>query len=143
MRVTEPTSTVQGVMSKPLVTIEVNRSAREGAQVMSQKNVGSIVVVSKGEPVGIVTERDMVHRVLAAGLDIEKLRMDEIMSKSLVSIRSKTPIIEAIRLMQRKNVRRLLIKDNSKTVGIVTQRDLLRALAFHVIVSFRPLLETG
>jgi CBS domain-containing protein len=130
-------------MSKPLVTIEASHSAREGAQIMSQKKVGSIVVVSKGEPVGIVTERDMVHRVLAKGLDIDKLHMNEIMSKSLVSVKSKTPIVEAIRLMQRKNVRRLLIKENNKTIGIVTQRDLLRALVFHVIVSFRPLLEKG
>ncbi|MCW4055356.1 MAG: CBS domain-containing protein [Candidatus Bathyarchaeota archaeon] len=143
MKVNEPVSTVQGVMSKPLVTIEVSRSAREAAQIMGQKNVGSIVVVSKGKPVGIVTERDMVQRVLARGLDTEKLRIGEIMSKSLITIGSKTPIIEAIRLMQRKKVRRLLIKDNGKPAGIVTQRDLLRALVFHVIVSFRPLLETG
>jgi signal-transduction protein with cAMP-binding, CBS, and nucleotidyltransferase domain len=143
VKVNEPVSTVQGVMSKPLVTIEVSRSAREAAQIMGQKNVGSIVVVSKGKPVGIVTERDMVQRVLARGLDTEKLRIGEIMSKSLITIGSKTPIIEAIRLMQRKKVRRLLIKDNGKPAGIVTQRDLLRALVFHVIVSFRPLLETG
>ncbi len=69
--------------------------------------------------------------------------MKEIMSKSLINTTSNMPIIEAIRIMQKKKIRRLLIMENEKLVGIVTQRDLLRALAFHVVISFRPLLETS
>lgn len=139
----KPPSTVRSVMAKPVITIKKNSSVREAAEIMSKKGVGSIVVTSEGKPVGIVTERDIVERVVARGLDASKVQMKEIMSKSLITTKGEMPIIEAIRMMQKKKIRRLLIMENKKLVGIVTQRDLLRALAFHVLISFRPLLETG
>jgi len=139
----KPPSTVRSVMSKPVITVEAESSVREAANLMTKKGVGSIVVTREGSPVGIVTERDMVERVVAKGLEASKLRIEEIMSKPLITTKSDMPIIEAIRMMQKEKIRRLLIVENKKLVGIVTQRDLLRALAFHVVISFRPLLETG
>jgi len=138
-----PPSTVQSVMAQPVITTKTDTSVREAAELMSKKNVGSIVVTYEGKPVGIVTERDIVERVVAKGLDASKLQMKGIMSKSLITTKGDIPIIEAIRMMQKNNIRRLLIMENKKLIGIVTQRDLLRALAFHVVISFRPLIETG
>jgi len=143
MKDRKPASTVRSVMAKPVVTIKKDSSVREAAEIMSKKAVGSIVVTSEGKPVGIVTERDIMERVVARGLDASEVQMKEIMSKSLITTKGRMPIIEAIRMMQKKKIRRLLIMENKKLVGIVTQRDLLRALAFHVLISFRPLLETG
>lgn len=139
----KPPSTVRSVMSKPVITVEAESSVREAANLMTKKGVGSIVVTREGSPVGIVTERDMVERVVAKGLEASKLRIEEILSKPLITTKSDMPIIEAIRMMQKEKIRRLLIVENKKLVGIATQRDLLRALAFHVVISFRPLLETG
>jgi len=139
----KPPSTVRSVMSKPVITVKAESSVREAANLMTKKGAGSIVVTREGSPVGIVTERDMVERVVAKGLEASKLRIEEIMSKPLITTKSDMPIIEAIRMMQKEKIRRLLIVENKKLVGIVTQRDLLRALAFHVVISFRPLLETG
>jgi CBS domain-containing protein len=136
-------STVRGFMTKPVITIKTDSSLRKAAKLMSKKNVGSIVVTRGEKPVGIVTERDIVERVVAKGLDASKVLMKEVMSKPLTTIRSDMSLIDAIRVMQKKKIRRLLIVENEKLVGIVTQRDLLRALAFHVVISFRPLLETG
>ena len=137
----KPPSTVQSVMTKPVVTTKTDICVRKAAELMSKKNVGSIVVTSREKPVGIVTERDMVERVVAKGLDASKVKMEEIMSKPLTTIEGDMPIIEAVRIMQKKKIRRLLIIENKKLDGVVTQRDLLRALAFHVVISFRPLLE--
>ena len=139
----KPPSTVRSVMTKLVITTKTESSVREAAELMRKKNVGSIVVTSEGKPVGIVTERDMVERVVARGLDASKVQMKEIMSKSLITTTGEMPIIEAIRMMQKKKIRRLLIMENKKLIGIITQRDLLRALAFHVVISFRPLLETN
>ncbi|UCE95281.1 MAG: CBS domain-containing protein [Candidatus Bathyarchaeota archaeon] len=139
----KPPSTVKGVMSKPVITIEKGRSVREAAELMSEKKVGSIVVIHENKPVGIVTERDIVERIVAEDLSASDMRMNDIMSKSLVTAKGDMSIIEAIRLMQRKKIRRLMVIENKKLKGIVTQRDLLRALAFHVVISFRPLLELG
>ncbi len=130
-------------MSHPVITTKADSSVGEAAKLMTMKRLGSIVVTHEGKPVGIVTERDVMERVVAKGLDASKVQMQEIMSKSLITIKGDMSIIEAIRVMQKKNIRRLLIMEKTKLVGIVTQRDLLRALAFHVVISFRPLLETG
>lgn len=139
----KPSSTVRSVMTKLVITTKTDSSVREAAELMRKKNVGSIVVTYEGKPVGIVTERDMVERVVARGLDASKVQMKEIMSKSLITTTGKMPIIEAIRMMQKKKIRRLLIMENRRLIGIITQRDLLRALAFHVVISFRPLLEAN
>ena len=66
--------------------------------------------------------------------------MKDIMSKPLITINAKMLITNAIRIMQKNNVRHLPIIEKGELIGIVTQRDLLRALALHVLISFRPLL---
>lgn len=136
----EPPSIVKGVMKKPVVTIDKKMFVREAAKVMSEKGIGCIIVMDDETPVGIATERDILQRVVAKGLDASKVRMEDIMSKPLITINGSMPIVNAIRVMQRNNIRRLPIMEEKKLVGIVTQRDLLRALALHVIISFRPLL---
>jgi predicted transcriptional regulator len=78
---------------------------------------------------------------VAKGLDASNVRMKDIMSKPLITINGSMPIINAIRVMEKNNVRRLLVVEKRKLIGIVTQRDLLRVLAFHVLISFRPLLQ--
>lgn len=136
----EPPSIVKNVMTKPVITIDKGSSVLEAAKIMSEKRIGCIVVTDEGKPVGIATERDILQGVVAKGLDASKVKMKDIMSKPLITINGNMPIINAIRVMEKNNVRRLLVVEKEKLVGIVTQRDLLRALAFHVIISFRPLL---
>lgn len=133
-------SIVRGVMTKPVVTVDKNCSVHEAARIMSEKKIGCIVVVDDGKAVGIATERDILQRVVAKALDASKVKMKDMMSTPLITINGDMPIYEAIRVMQKNNVRHLPIVENGKLVGIVTQRDLLRALALHVLISFRPLL---
>lgn len=136
----DPPSIVKNVMAKPVITIDKDSSVYEVAKIMSEKSIGCIVVTDNNAPVGIATERDILRRVVAKGLDASKIKMNEIMSKPLITINGGMPIINAIRVMEKNNVRRLLIVEKEKLIGIVTQRDLLRVLAFHVMISFRPLL---
>lgn len=136
----EPPSIVKGVMAKPVITVDRRCSVYKAAKIMSEKGIGCIVVLDDGEPVGIATERDILQRVVAKGLDTCQTRMMDITSKPLITIEGNTPIIDAIRTMQKKNIRHLPIIEKGELVGIVTQRDLLRVLALHVMISFRPLL---
>ena len=136
----EPPSIVKGVMTKPVITIDKSQYVYEAAKIMSSKGIGCIIVMDGKRPVGMATERDILQRVVAKGLDASKVEMKNIMSKPLIIIKGNTPIINAVREMQRKNVRHLPIMEKGELVGIVTQRDLLRALALHVLISFRPLL---
>lgn len=141
MSVGRPSSIVKSIMAKPVVTIDVKHTVYEAAKLMSEKGIGSIVVLENAKPVGIATERDILQKVVAKRLDPASVKIKEIMSKNLITVSEKTSIIKAIRVMEKNKVRRLLVMEKGKLVGIVTQRDLLRALAFHVIISFRPLLE--
>lgn len=143
MKGKRPPSTVRGVMSKPVITVETDSSIQKAANLMAEKNVGSLVVFYRGKPVGIITERDVLEKIVAKGLDGSKVQVKEIMSKSLITANGDTSIIDAIRMMQKKKIRRLLVMGKGRLIGIVTQRDLLHALAFHVVISFRPLLKKG
>ena len=136
-------STVRSVMSKPVITVGPECSLREAAELMTKKRVGSLVVTREGTPVGVVTERDVLEKVVAKGLNATKVHMKEIMSTPLITVKSDVSIVDAIRMMQKERIRRLLVMEKGKLDGIVTQRDLPRALAFHVVISFRPLLETS
>ena len=141
MREKGPPSTVKDVMTKPIITVDLEGSVREAAEIMSSNRIGCIVITKKGKHVGIATERDLVQRVLAKGLDASKTRIKEIMSQPLITLEADTPIIDAIRMMDKKKIRRLLAVKKGMAIGIITQRDLLRALTFHVLISFRPLLQ--
>ncbi len=136
----EPPSIVKGIMKRPVITIDKEGFVQDMAKRMSEESIGCLVVVGNGKPVGIVTERDILHRVVAKGLDPSKVKVREVMSKPLTFIHPNMPIIEAIREMQKRNVRHLPVAEKEQLLGIVTQRDLLRALALHVMISFRPLL---
>lgn len=128
-------------MTSPAVTVDIEASVKEAAQTMARKRIGCTVVTEKDTPVGIVTERDILEKVVAAGLDCSKTAMKEIMSHPLITIRPEESIIKAARIMKRENVRRLVVLEEGKLAGVVTERDLLRAAAFHVAISFRPLLQ--
>lgn len=130
---------MKNVMAKPVITIDKDGFVHEVAKIMTEKGIGCIVVTDKDAPVGMVTERDILQRVVAKGLDASKVKMKDIMTKPLVTINGSIPIINAIRVMEKNKVRRLPVVEKGKLIGIVTQRDLLRVLAFHVLISFRPL----
>ncbi len=135
----EPPSIVKGIMNRPVITIDKDQTAQEAAKIMSENNIGCIIVIDEEKAVGIATERDILRKVVAKNLDASEVRMEDIMSKPLATISADTTIVEAIRMMKKNDVRHLPITQKEELVGLVTQRDLLRALALHVLISFRPL----
>jgi len=109
---------------KPIVSLEKGKSARDGAQKMLELKIGSVVVSDGGKFVGIVTERDLLEKVIAAGKDPAKTTLGDVMSSPLITIEARAGLGEATSLMLQKNVRRLVATENGKVVGIFTQRDL-------------------
>ena len=119
--------TVKDLMSKNVVTIDVNKTVAEAAALMSEKDIGDLIVMDGDTPVGIVTERDFVRRVLAEGKSRQS-KVSEVMTSPLKVIDPEAPIKEAARRMVNKRIRRLpVIKDN-KLVGIITAADFARHL---------------
>jgi|SRR5712692_5226660 len=117
------TATVKGIV-RPIVSLDKDKSAREGAQKMLELKIGSVVVSDGGNLVGIVTERDLLEKVIAAGKDPAKATLGDVMSSPLITIEARQGLGEATSMMLQKNVRRLIATENGKIVGIFTQRDL-------------------
>jgi len=118
---------VKDVMTKDVVTVESGKTVVEAASVMAEKDLGCLVVVVKGFPVGIVTERDLVRRIVAVRGSFD-VRVREVMSKTLVTIGPNVSLREAARVMASNRVRRLPVLDGNRLVGIIGASDFVRSV---------------
>lgn len=118
------TMRVSEVMVRDPVTFHPDTPV-ELAKTMREKSIASVVLVKEGKPVGIVTERDLVHRVLADGRDPSKLRAGEICSKPVVAVSIYCEVEDAVDTMNDYKIRRLVVLDpDDKVTGILTTDDL-------------------
>jgi len=118
--------TVRDIMNKKVITVDRDKTALDAAKIMTQYEIGSLVVVSNGKPVGIVTERDLVRKVCTIDTISNKIPLAEIMSSPVISADPDLPIETAVQRMFNNKIRRLVILDNDKLVGIVTASDLAK-----------------
>lgn len=116
-------------MRRPPVTALFSDKVSSVVRKMISNNIGAIIVTSGGNPVGIITERDIVERIVRAGRDPSKTRAEEIMSSPLISIEANKTIRDALVLMRNKKIRRLGVTRKGRLIGVVTERRLLDALA--------------
>ena len=117
---------VKDVMSSPVVTLDEDATSNKVADLMEENELGCVIVTNKkGQPVGIITERDLVIRVLAKNLKPDVVKAKEIMSSPLVTIEPEATISEAARRMSRLNIRRLGVIYKGNLVGIVSSKDIL------------------
>lgn len=120
-----PMPTIKDIMTKEVVTIETNKSVFEAAELMSSKGVGCVIVVIKGFPVGIITERDIVRRIVAKRASPD-VRVTEVMTKTLITVSPDTSLKIAARLMSTNKIRRLPVLKDNKLVGIAVSSDFVR-----------------
>jgi len=115
-----------GRIARPIITIEEDATVTEASKTMVANDRGSVVVTRKGETVGILTERDVLKRVVARSLHSDSVKVKDVMSESPVTIDKERPLREAVDLMNRKGVRRMLVTEKGKIVGIFTLRDIVK-----------------
>jgi CBS domain-containing protein len=92
---------------------------------MIEQNIGAVIVVDQDQPIGIITERNLVERVLVQKKNVYQTQAKDVMSTPLVSIGSDRTIKEALDLMRQHRIRRLAVMENHALVGLVTERRLL------------------
>ena len=95
---------------------------------MIEENIGAFIVVEGERPVGIITEKDMLARVVMNGKNMYKTKAGDVMSKPLISIEVDQTIKEALELMRNNDIRRLAVTENDSLVGLVTERRLLATI---------------
>ncbi len=123
-----PRMTVGQVVKRKAVIVKPNDSVHRVARVLSRNKVGSAVVVTDDEVVGIITDRDILDKVVAKGRDPKTVKVSEIMTKNPVTIEDDYDISDAIDKMMDKGIRRLLVTRLGRPIGFVTAADLLAAL---------------
>lgn len=115
---------VRELMSKQTITLGSSAPVIDAAREMRQGNVGAVVVEENNQPCGIVTDRDIVVRAVAQGKDLQKTPLSDICSKDLTMLAPDDDLDRAIELMRQKSVRRVLVADQGKVVGMVSLGDL-------------------
>ena len=117
---------VKDIMSSPVVTLDENATSNKVATLMDESDLGCVIVTNKTrKPVGIITERDLVIRVLAKNLVPDAIKAKEIMTSPLVTIEPDATISEAARKMSRLDIRRLGVVYKGNLVGLISSRDIL------------------
>lgn len=117
---------VKDVMSSPVITLAEDATANRAAELMDKHGLGCIVVTSReAKPLGIITETDLVSRVLAKNVKPDSLKAKEVMTSPLITIEPGERISEAARRMSRLNIRRLGVVYKGQLVGILSSKDVL------------------
>ncbi len=116
---------VKEIMTREVCTALMDESLLNASRRMLEYGVGSVVVMENGHPVGIVTEKDLVEKVISRNKVPSEVLLKDIMTSPLIVVNPHTSLREAAQLMLRKGIRRLPIVDNGKLVGIITDNDIL------------------
>ena len=124
--------TVREFMTKDVVTIDAQKSVFEAAELMVQRDIGDLVVCDGEKPVGIITERDFVRRVVAKKMPLD-CKVSEIMSAPLWVVYADNSLNEAARKMVARKVRRLPVLEKNTLVGIITATDFAKHLSKRTI----------
>lgn len=120
---------VKDVMSSPALTLDENAPANKVAGLMAKHEYGCILVTTKqAKPMGIITERDLVVRVLAKNAKPDTVRAKSVMTSPLMTIESDATINEAAKLMSKLNIRRLGVMYKGQLVGIISSKDVLAVM---------------
>lgn len=116
---------VRDVMSKDIRVVRPDTSMREVVATMNKFDIGSIIVVQGERPVGIITERDILRRLVEPCLPPETLTARQVMTAPVLTINENASIEEAAKLMAKKRIKRLPVINDGKIVGIITYTDIV------------------
>jgi len=117
---------VRDLMTSPVIDLEESATAKDAAEQMARYRISSVLVTRNKEPVGIVTKRDLVEKVVARDRRPSEVRLSEIMSSPLITVGPDEPLEEAVRLMSKLNVSRLVVTYRGRVAGILSMKDVLK-----------------
>lgn len=116
---------VKDIMSHPR-TIDINKNIKSAGELMTKYRINTLIVVKNRHPVGLITDSDLIKKVIAKNIKPSSLKIRGVMSRPLVSVEPRQTAIEAVRKMKKSNIKRLIVLDKGKLVGIITLSDIAR-----------------
>ncbi len=124
---------IKNLSPKKAVILEGEKSVHEASRVMKEDNL-TCVLVKDGSRIGIVTERDIIKKVVAEGLNPSEVKLKEIMSFPLITVDENSPLFDALILMARNNIRRIVVEDDGDIKGILEEKDIIAFESKNLIV---------
>jgi CBS domain-containing protein len=122
----EVTLKVEDVMTMDVITIDENASVKEAAETMSQNEIRCVIAARKGKAIGIITETDLLKRVIVEGKNAKKTKIGEIMSSPLEVVAPDTSLEDALQLMLEKKIKKLAVVEKKHLLGLVSLTDIAR-----------------
>ena len=117
---------VKEAMKTNLAKVEPSTTVLDAAKLMKKRKIGNVIVVEKKQPIGILTESDILKKVVAEGKNAKDILVKDVMSTPLIVIDPYVSLEEAMKTMGKCNVRRLPVTEKDELIGIITQKDISR-----------------
>lgn len=118
---------VRDIMAKNIKTVKPDDSVHAAVKKMNKFGIGSVIVISSGRPVGIITETNIMRRVVESRMDPATVWAKDIMTSPLVTIDQTAAVEEAAKIMVDKNISRLPVTNGNKLVGLISSTDIVKA----------------
>ena len=119
-------------MESDYISLTGETNALEAAKIMKEKRHGFAIIIRDGHPRGIVTEWDYLSKIVANDRNARDVKLNEIMSENLVSVQSNEGIDQVSKLMAEKGIRRVLVVDKDKLLGVITSKTILLRLEEYI-----------
>lgn len=116
---------VSNIMKKGVISIDETKTIKEAASMMNEARIGSIIITKDDTPVGILTERDFVTKIVAKEIPLSA-PLSEVMTKPLLTVEPNQTVWEAAEIMKNMNIHRVAVQEGSKIIGMVTTTDLVK-----------------
>jgi len=126
---------VRDIMEKNVVTMDSKKSCLEASKLLEEKDISFLVILEDGIPAGVVTERDFVRKLVLKEKNPSQTPLIEIMSPKFRSVEPTTEIEDAVQKMLNNNIRRLIVLEDGKLVGAITQTDLTGFLRSKILIN--------
>ena len=138
---------VKEVMSKPALTIDVNKTVRQAARLMTKHRKGYLIVTKKGKAIGILSDGDILRFIATGRKSPSRVKVGKIMSSPLVVASPEETIFSAVEKMKKNNIKRLPVVDKGKILGVISMTDVARAspemmdlLEYRLLMKKRPIV---
>ena len=126
---------VRDIMEKNVITIPLDKTALDAAKMLKEKKISFLVIVRDDKPLGLVTERDIVRKIAAEDKTASSIPLESIMSAKFRWVEPSTTVDSAVQKMLNNNIRRLVVLENEKLVGVITQTDLAGFLRSKLLIN--------
>ena len=126
---------VRDIMQKNVITIDYNKTALDASVILKEKEISFLVIMKEGKIAGIVSESDIVRKIAAKDLSSSQIQLEEIISKNFKWVESDLEIEDAVQKMLNSSIRRLIVLENEKLAGVITQTNLAEFLRSKLLIN--------